>query len=71
VEVVLTAEHRLVIEVDGYGYHNTRRRFESDRRRDAKLAATQIQVIRYTKYRILNEPQEVIAEVRRLTRPRA
>ena len=29
--------HRLIVEVDGYKYHRTRRRFESDRRKDAAL----------------------------------
>ena len=29
--------HRLVVEIDAYGTHNTRTQFEEDRRRDAKL----------------------------------
>ena len=30
---------RLVVEVDGYAFHRTRRAFERDRRRDADLAS--------------------------------
>jgi very-short-patch-repair endonuclease len=39
---------RLVVEVDGYRYHSTRRRFVADRRRTAYLAARGIQVFPLT-----------------------
>jgi very-short-patch-repair endonuclease len=60
--------HRLVVEVDGYDYHNTRRRFESDRRRDAKLGVKSVRVVRYTKRRILDERIAVIEEMTAFTR---
>jgi very-short-patch-repair endonuclease len=39
---------RIVVEVDGYRYHSSRPAFESDRRRNADLAAHGFQVIRLT-----------------------
>ena len=44
--------HRLVVEVDGYRYHRTRRRFESDRRKDAALQAAGYRVVRITARRL-------------------
>jgi very-short-patch-repair endonuclease len=39
---------RLVAEVDGYAFHNSRRSFAMDRRRDAELAAAGYRVLRFT-----------------------
>ena len=41
----LWRDHRLAVEVDGFRHHGTRPRFESDRRRAARLAALGIQVV--------------------------
>jgi hypothetical protein len=55
---------RLVIELDGEQTHLTRKRFHSDRRRDAGLAARDIQTLRYTWTRVTRESAQVAAEVR-------
>jgi very-short-patch-repair endonuclease len=39
---------RLVVEVDGYEFHKDRKRFEDDRRKDAKLQANGERVLRFT-----------------------
>ena len=44
----LFERERLVVEVDGYRYHGTRKRFVSDRRRTAYLAARDYQVFPLT-----------------------
>jgi len=52
----------LAVEVDAYGTHGSRRRFEADRRRDARLLADKgISVLRLTKSGIEERPFEVIA----------
>jgi very-short-patch-repair endonuclease len=58
--------HRLVVELDGYGYHQSRRSFEEDRRRDAKLQAAGWRVVRFTRRRIERDAAGVIADLRRL-----
>ena len=61
--------HRLIVEVDGYKYHRTRRRFESDRRKDAALTTAGYRVIRITARRLRNEPLAVSAQLGALLRP--
>jgi very-short-patch-repair endonuclease len=41
-------EARLVVEIDGAAFHNTRRAFHADRARDRALAALGVQVLRVT-----------------------
>ena len=57
---------RLVAEVDSYGFHRTRARFEEDRRRDAGLLVAGYRVLRVTQQRIEQEPRRVISELRAL-----
>lgn len=57
---------RLVIEVDGYHWHKTRRSFEGDRRKDTKLLLAGIRATRVTQPRIEQDPRELITEVSRL-----
>jgi hypothetical protein len=52
---------RLVIETDGGKYHRTRQRFESDRRRDQRLAVAGWRVIRTTWGQIKRRPGELHA----------
>jgi Transcriptional regulator, AbiEi antitoxin/Protein of unknown function (DUF559) len=40
--------HRLVVELDGYETHRTRRAFEADRQRDAALTTAGYRVVRFT-----------------------
>jgi very-short-patch-repair endonuclease len=57
---------RLAVEVDAYGSHGSRARFEADRRRDARLLAERgIVVVRVTRLAIETRPFEVIALVAR------
>ena len=60
---------RLVVEVDGYKYHRTRRRFESDRRKDAALLVAGYRVVRITWRRLRYESYAVAAELAVLLRP--
>jgi very-short-patch-repair endonuclease/predicted transcriptional regulator of viral defense system len=57
----LWPEHGLVVEVDGYAFHSSRRAFERDRRRDAELTRAGIAVVRVTWRQIANEPEAVVA----------
>jgi very-short-patch-repair endonuclease len=56
-------DQRLVVEFDGYGFHGNRSAFESDRRRDARLAAAGYLVIRVTWLQLTREPYAVLATV--------
>jgi very-short-patch-repair endonuclease len=66
----LWREQHLVVEVDGYAFHSSRRSFERDRRRDRDLQAHTHRVIRLTWRQITEEPEAVIAALAAaLTRP--
>jgi very-short-patch-repair endonuclease len=54
---------RLVVEVDGYAFHSSRRKFESDRRRDALLTARGLRVMRVTWRQIIDEPETVLVRI--------
>jgi very-short-patch-repair endonuclease len=57
-------ELRLAVEVDAYGTHGSRTRFEQDRRRDARLLSEQgIVVLRVTRLAVETRPLEVVALV--------
>ena len=53
----------LVVEVDGYAFHSDRAAFEDDRRRDAKLAARGLTVIRVTWRQLADEPEAVVVRI--------
>src|SRR5581483_11204291 len=54
-------ELRLAVEIDAYGTHGSAARFESDRRRDARLLAEEgILVIRFTKRGIEDHPLQSV-----------
>jgi very-short-patch-repair endonuclease len=57
----LWREQRLIVEVDGYAFHSSRRSFERDRRRDADMAAAGWRVVRVTWRQLTEEPEAVIA----------
>jgi hypothetical protein len=66
-EVDAVWEHgRLIVELDGYAFHGTRRAFERDRARDARLLLAGYQVLRVTARRLCDEPESVAATMRRL-----
>ena len=54
---------RLVVEVDGWNFHRTRRAFERDRRKDAEVTAAGFRVVRVTWKRLDNEPYSVTAQL--------
>lgn len=59
-------EQRLVVEVDSWGFHRTRARFEDDRLRDAVLQAAGWRVLRVTYRRLIHDPAGVVRDLRRL-----
>jgi very-short-patch-repair endonuclease len=56
---------RLVVEIDGYEFHKSRKQFEENRLRDTKLQLEGIRVLRVTQPRIECEPDELLRDVRR------
>jgi len=56
---------RLVVEVDGAAFHSSKDAFESDRQRDADLAAAGIRVIRVTWTRLVEEPEKLLVQLTR------
>jgi uncharacterized protein DUF559 len=54
---------RVIVELDGRRFHDTDAGFESDRARDARLAAAGYVVLRFTHRRLEREPFAVIAEL--------
>jgi very-short-patch-repair endonuclease len=59
----LWAAERLVVEVDGYAAHTTRRAFEADRLRDADLQAGGHRVLRITWRQLTDRPHAVAARL--------
>jgi very-short-patch-repair endonuclease len=53
----------LAVEVDGFAFHSSRRQIEADRRRDTRLAAAGIQVIRVTWRQIVDVPIRTMVEL--------
>jgi very-short-patch-repair endonuclease len=60
--------HRLVVELDGRGIHDTADAFETDRARDRRLEAVGWRVIRLTWRQLHETPDEIEADLRRLMR---
>ena len=54
---------RLVVEVDGWGFHSSRQAFERDRRKDAALTAAGYRVVRITWTRLTTEPYSLAAQL--------
>jgi hypothetical protein len=54
-DVYFRAE-RLIVELDGWPFHRTRKAFEDDRERDAYMLAHQIATVRITRERLENAP---------------
>ena len=59
-------QHNLIVEVDGWRFHHTRRAFEEDRQKDVRLTLRGHRVVRYTWRRLTGAPGEVEREVRAL-----
>jgi very-short-patch-repair endonuclease len=56
---------QLVVEIDGYAFHKSRREFEANRLRDTKLQLAGIRVLRVTQPRIEHGPSELVSDLRR------
>ena len=61
-------EKRLVVELDGWRYHDGRDRFERDRVRDADLLAAGYRVLRMTWRRLTEQPAQEARRLRSLLR---
>ncbi len=61
----LWPEQRLIVEVDGYRFHSTRRAFEHDRRKEADLRAAGFVVLRFSYWQVREEPLVVVAGLTR------
>jgi very-short-patch-repair endonuclease len=59
-------EQLLVIEVDGWAFHTTPERFESDRRRQNRLVRSGWTVLRFTRRDLTERPDYVIDTVRQM-----
>jgi very-short-patch-repair endonuclease len=59
----LWPERNLVVEIDGFQFHGSRRAFEYDRQKDAKLAAAGVVVMRFTWRELMENPYAVIARL--------
>jgi len=60
----LWRESRLIVETDGYRYHRGRVAFEDDHARDNRLRELGFEVLRFTYWRVIDEPGAVAALVR-------
>jgi len=61
---------KLIVEVDGFAFHSSRRSFENDRRRDADLIMAGYRVIRATWRQLVHESNATLAQVAQaLVRP--
>jgi very-short-patch-repair endonuclease len=58
-------EHKLVVEVDGWETHRTRRAFAADRRKDVVLKLAGWTVLRFTYHDVVHEPEYVTATLTR------
>jgi very-short-patch-repair endonuclease len=65
---VVWPEHRLIVEVDGWNWHRSRRAFGNDRARDRKLIRAHWTVVRFTDDQVEKDPAGVAAEVSDLLR---
>jgi hypothetical protein len=60
----LWERQRLVVELDGFAFHGSRRAFEADRTRDAQLQLAGYQVVRVTARRLRDERAALIEQLR-------
>ena len=58
----------LIVELDGFAFHNTRGAFERDRSKDVALKLAGYEVVRITHRRLIAEPEVVASELRQLLR---
>jgi very-short-patch-repair endonuclease len=61
----LWQKERLIVEVDGFAWHSSRRAFERDRERDADLQLAGYRVLRVTWRQLTREPDAVVERIAR------
>lgn len=54
---------RLVVECDGWDFHNDRQAFEDDRERDATMLLHGLATVRLTKRRLRRQPEREAARL--------
>jgi REase_MTES_1575/Transcriptional regulator, AbiEi antitoxin len=59
-------DHKLVVELDGHATHANPVANETDRRRELILRRAGYRVVRYTWQQVYRQPEEVVADLRRL-----
>ncbi len=59
---------RLVVELDGRGFHARRRAFETDRIKDARFQRHRYRILRITYKRVHEQPDAVLADILALAR---
>jgi very-short-patch-repair endonuclease len=59
----LWPERKLIVEVDGFRFHSTRRAFEHDHRKEADLRAAGFTLLRVSFEQLEREPYAVIADL--------
>jgi very-short-patch-repair endonuclease len=59
-------EQQLIVEIDGYAWHNSKRAFEADRAKGVKLTLAGFRVIHVTYDRIVHDAPRLLAELRGL-----
>ncbi|TVR60209.1 MAG: DUF559 domain-containing protein [Gemmatimonadales bacterium] len=62
----LWKEARLVVEVDGFAWHSSRKAFEQDRRKDQWLESRGFRVLRFTWRQIRDHPLRTVATIARM-----
>ena len=60
----LWREQRVVVETDSYSFHRGQVAFEDDHERDNRLMALGYEVVRFTYWKVTNEPEQVAALLR-------
>jgi very-short-patch-repair endonuclease len=59
-------QHNLTVELDSYRFHNSRRAWEEDRRREREAYARGDQFRRYSRDDVFEDPEPMLAELRDL-----
>lgn len=62
---------KLIVELDGWDFHNDRQAFEDDRERDAVMLSHGISTMRITKRRLRNDPEREAARLHSILASRA
>jgi very-short-patch-repair endonuclease len=63
---MLWPQDNLIVELDGYQGHRTRRAFEEDRRRDAKHLLAGLHTLRVTDRWLAREPDDLERTIKQL-----